>query len=317
MISFRYHIVTLVSVFLALAVGVALGGGPLKGEVDNTLVEQVKNDREIKAELQTEIAGLRSGNDFTDEFAATVAPGLLGNSLQGRSVTLMVLPSAQVSDVTAITELVEVAGGDVAGTLRVGQDLLNAGKRGLVDELGTQLLDRATGLDVADDASPYERMGALVARAATTEQDRGAAVDEVAEGIISGLSTAGLMSPEADLEERGSLVVVVSGAGTRASSQEAQGRNTIVVALARAVDADTDGVVVAGPVASARADGLVASLRQDVAAAREVSTVDALDHTAGQVVAVLALAGEVRGETGHYGSVDATDGALPGAVPTD
>ena len=53
MISFRYHIVTLVSVFLALAVGVALGGGPLKGEVDNTLVEQVKNDREIKAELQT------------------------------------------------------------------------------------------------------------------------------------------------------------------------------------------------------------------------------------------------------------------------
>ena len=38
MISFRYHIVSIVSVFLALAVGIALGGGPLKGEVDDTLV---------------------------------------------------------------------------------------------------------------------------------------------------------------------------------------------------------------------------------------------------------------------------------------
>ena len=48
-ISFRYHIVSIVSVFLALAVGIALGGGPLKGEVDNTLVDQVKADRQTKA----------------------------------------------------------------------------------------------------------------------------------------------------------------------------------------------------------------------------------------------------------------------------
>ena len=55
MISFRYHIVSIVSVFLALAVGVALGGGPLKGEVDNTLVDQVKTDRAAKAALEAQI----------------------------------------------------------------------------------------------------------------------------------------------------------------------------------------------------------------------------------------------------------------------
>ena len=48
MISFRYHIVSIVSLFLALAVGVALGGGPLKGEVDNTLVEQVEAVRQAR-----------------------------------------------------------------------------------------------------------------------------------------------------------------------------------------------------------------------------------------------------------------------------
>ena len=88
MINFRYHIVSIVSVFLALAIGVALGGGPLKGEVDNTLVQQVKNDRATKTSLEQQINGLKSGNSFTDEFAKTVAPGLLGNSLQGRAVTM-------------------------------------------------------------------------------------------------------------------------------------------------------------------------------------------------------------------------------------
>ena len=316
MISFRYHIVSIVSVFLALAVGVALGGGPLKGEVDNTLVEQVENDREVKSDLQDEIAALRSGNKFTDAFAVTVAPSLLANSLAGRPVTLMVLPGAQQSAVTSVAELVEVAGGSVGGTLRVGEDMVDVSNKQLVDELGTQLLDGAPDVDVADDASGYERMGALLARAVGTEKNAGAQVDEVANGILSGLSTAGLMSPEGDLDRRGSLVVFLAGPGT-GSSEEKQGANTIVGSLAKAIDVGTDGVVVAGPIASAREDGLVEAIRRDVVAAREVSTVDSLGRTAGEVVTVMALAGQAADVAGHYGAVDAADGAMPGAVPAD
>ena len=80
MSSFRYHIVSIVSVFLALAVGIALGGGPLKGEVDNTLVSQVQTDRQTKLALQSQITALRSSNTFTDDFAKTVAPGLIGGT---------------------------------------------------------------------------------------------------------------------------------------------------------------------------------------------------------------------------------------------
>ena len=82
MITFRYHIVSIVSVFLALAVGIALGGGPLKGEVDNTLVNQVKADRQTRSQLRAEIAGLRSGDTFNDQFATTAAPGLVGTGEQ-------------------------------------------------------------------------------------------------------------------------------------------------------------------------------------------------------------------------------------------
>ena len=312
MISFRYHIVSIVSVFLALAIGVALGGGPLKGEVDNTLVDQVKSDRQTKASLQTQIGSLRASNTFTDEFAATVAPTLVGDTLKGRVVTLVVLPTAQQSDVSSIADLVGVAGGTVGGTVRIGDQLVDAGDKQLVDELGNQLEGRATGLSIPADASPYERIGALIARAIGTDFNGGLEVDGPATSILAGMSTTSLMSAEGKIDRRGSLVLFVTGAGQGTSAAK-QGAATIVDTLVKAVDSATDGAVLAGPTASARTGGQVKAVRDDVNAAQEVSTVDQLGSTAGQVVAVMALAGQAAGRTGHYGAVDAADGAMPGA----
>jgi hypothetical protein len=299
-ISFRYHIVSIVSVFLALAIGVALGGGPLKGEVDNTLVEQVEADRKAKAAFQADIAALNSSNDFTDEFAANVAPGLLTKRLAGRPVTLVVLPGADEKVVASVTELVGVAGGTVGGTVRAGDELVDAGNKQLVDELGSQLLDGTPDVTVADDASGYERMGALIARAVATDEDGGAAVDDAANSILSGLSTANLMSAEGDFATRGSLVLFVAGPGT-GSEEARQGANTIVTSLASAIDADTDGVVVAGPVSAARGNGLISAVRGDVAAARDISTVDVVGREAGQVVTVMALAEQAQGRPATTG----------------
>lgn len=312
MINFRYHIVSIVSVFLALAIGVALGGGPLKGEVDNTLVQQVKNDRATKTSLVQQINGLKSGNSFTDEFAKTVAPGLLGNTLQGRAVTMVVLPTAQQSDVAALSDLIGVAGGTVSGTVRIGDQLIDAGNKQLVDELGNQLEGRASGVTIPPDASPYERIGALIGRAIGTDYNGGLPVDGPATSILAGLSTTSLMSTEGKFDRRGGLVLFVTGPG-QGTSEEKQGAASIVDTLVTAVDGSTDGAVLAGPVASARADGQIKAVRDDVTASKDVSTVDSLGRTAGQVVTVMALAGQAAGRTGQYGAVDAADGAMPGA----
>src|SRR5206468_1259154 len=45
MIDFRYHLVSLVAVFLALAVGILLGAGPLKDPIGATLTQSVKQLR--------------------------------------------------------------------------------------------------------------------------------------------------------------------------------------------------------------------------------------------------------------------------------
>jgi hypothetical protein len=311
-ISFRYHIVSIVSVFLALAVGVALGGGPLKGEVDNTLVEQVEADRKAKADLRAQLAAAGAGNTFTDDFVGDVAPELVGGTLEGRSVTLLVLPGAEESVVTSLTDLISTAGGSVGGTIRAGEGLVDVGNKQLVDELGSQLLDGVTDVTVSDEAGTYERLGAILARAVATDEDGGDSVDDAANSILSGLSTAELMSPAGKLSRRGSLVLVVSGAGPEASD-EREGASAVVTSLADAMDEATDGVVVAGPISAARGGGVIEAVRGEVVTAQEVSTVDTVDRAAGQVVAILALAEQAAGEGGHYGSVDAADGVMPGA----
>ena len=313
MISFRYHIVSIVSVFLALAVGVALGGGPLKGEVDNTLVKQVEADRKTKSDMRAQITALQSANAFTDDYDTRTAPQIVGNSLNGRPVTLLVLPGAEQSTVTSLTKLVQTAGGTVGGTVRAGDGLLDVGNKQLVDELSSQLLDGVKDVTVPDNAGPYERLGAILARAVATNEDGGAAVDDGANSILSGLSTADLMSPAGDLTKRGSLVLVVTGPGSD-DSQSREGASAVVTSLVHAIDQASDGVVVAGPISAARNGGVIEAVRRDVATAQEVSTVDTLDRVAGQVVSILALAEQAGGGAGHYGSVDAADGVMPAAA---
>jgi len=312
-ISFRYHIVSIVSVFLALAVGIALGGGPLKGEVDNTLVEQVEADRKVKSDLRAQIASLNAANGFTDDFATQAAPSLVGGALDGRTVTLLVLPGAEQSTVTSLTELVEAAGGAVGGTVRAGEGVVDVGRKQLVDELGSQLLDGVDDVTVPDGAGTYERLGIVLARAVATDEDAGERVDDAANSILSGLSTAELMSPADEITRRGSLVLVVGGAGPQ-NAEEREGQSAVVTALVDAMDQAVDGVVVTAPAGAARAGGIVEAVRSEVVTAEEVSTVDTIDRAGAQVVAIMALAEQASGEGGHYGSVDAADGVMPAAA---
>ena len=67
MITYRHHIVSLVAVFLALAVGIALGGGPLSelGRDDRPASATPRQQRAVTAEAS-----------YGDEFAAASAAAL-------------------------------------------------------------------------------------------------------------------------------------------------------------------------------------------------------------------------------------------------
>jgi hypothetical protein len=313
--TFRYHVVSIASVFLALAIGLALGVGPLGGGRDGARAESAQGERGV-ADTGARAQDQRRLGELGDELARRAAPGLVRAGLHGRAVTVLVMPGADEVAVEGVADFVGAAGGAVAGVVRAEGRLVDAGNRQLVDELGAQLLDaklRDAGVKSAEQADGYERLGALVGRAIGTTTDAGAAVDDPADRILSGLATARLVSSDGDLARRGSLVVLVAGAGPRGEERR-EGASSITRSLAEAIAASTDGVVVAGPVASARDSGVVDVIRADSAAAGAVSTVDGLDDAAGQVVAVLALVDEARGQHGHYGAADAPDGAMPGSA---
>lgn len=309
MITFRYHVVSLVAVMMALAVGIALGGGPLQRSADDS--SPVESDAETLVSTQAQLTLLLEGAGFTDAYADQTADVVLRDSLAGRAVTLMTLPGADEADATTIVDMVERAGGTVTVRAVVGEKLLDVGSRQLVSELAVQMSETAgKAVEVSPEVTGYEQMGVLVAQALVSDRTGGEPLDGAGESILAGLETADLLSVTGNVDDRGSLVVVLAGE-PYGSPDERQGAGSILSTLVSVLDERSDGVVVAGPVQASADDGLVAMVRADPTTANLVSTVDAVERTAGAVVTALALAAEAGGRTGHYGTGDAGDGAVP------
>lgn len=309
MMTFRYHIVTVVSVFLALAVGIAIGGGPLKGEVDNSLVTQVETDRRTIATLESQLSAAKTTADFNAAAAGAVAPLVLGDRLAGHAVAVVALPGADPATVAALGDTVVSAGGTLAGSYRVAAALLDEEQRQLVDDLSAQLATEVP--DLAADTDGYALTGALLARAIATSEDAPQDADQVTSAVLAGLSTAGLVMAEEAPEQRADLVLLA--AGPAPESQLPGGAAAALSPLVGALAEGAAGVVLAGPTRAARPGGLLALLRDDLRTAGRVSTVDSAQLVLGQIVTVLTLERALAGEVGHHGAVDAADGAAPGS----
>ncbi len=308
MISFRYHVVSLVAVLLALAAGVALGSGPLQREGPDG-----SGDREAEALAVAEarLEELEEGQAFEEAYAEATAGELLGGVLDGRTVTLVSLPGAADATLSTVSDMVAEAGGEISARVSFEEKLLDVANRQLVDELATQLHDSVQrSVDVPAGAGGYERAGVLLANAIASTRAGGRPVNDVSDRVLAGLSTADLVTTQGNIDRRGGLVLLVAGAPYGTSDQR-DGAGSIVATLATALAEGSNGAALVGPLESASEDGVVGALRADPTAAREVSTVDVADRASGAVVSVLALAREITGETGHYGSADSSDGPLP------
>ena len=308
MISFRYHVVSLLAVLLALGAGVALGSGPLQREDDDATTTRTTGTPATTDASQEGYAR------FSNAFAASLIGDLAKGRLQGRTVSMLVLPGASPNQVSGVSSVVAQAGASLTGAVRVSADLVDPGKRQLVDELGGQLEAGATKVPIEAGAASYERLGTLLAYAISTGIPGGDAIDQQGKSILAGLSTAGLISTDEELQRRGNLVVVVAGA-PEPDDTDAAGRAGIVLSLAKALDVASGGVVVTGPLAAADPGGALAAVRQDTAAMKSLSTVDSGDVPAGIIVTLLAMVEQAADNAGQYGVGPGVTGLRPGVAP--
>lgn len=286
MISYRHHVVSLVAVFLALAVGVVLGGGPLS--------ELGRDDSSSSAGRAHVNRGVQRTASFGDDFASASARALYAGRLDKQLVSIISMPGADNDVVSALSSQIRSAGGEVSGTYGVQPVLVDPGQKSLVDTLGSQLMTQIGGDAVSSDASTYDRIGQLIGLAvATSNQPPGTAAS-----IRQSLAGAQIMNSPGEASRSGLVLVVL---GHKAD-------DAILSGVLSGLAAKAAGVVVVGDTRSGLAGGLKDLRREPVA--DQVATVDGADAPLGQVTAVLALARSLKDPGGSFGA-SGSDGAVP------
>lgn len=289
MITFRYHLVSIAAILIALAAGIVLGSGPLDDAGDTLRGTST-------ATTDPAVASFESG------FAGRTAEGLLEDKLKGQSVVVLTVPGSSQGDVSGIVDDLKLAGAEVTGQVELSSKLLSSADRQFAEGVAQQSAADVPGVSGAGDS--YGRIGAALARGFMADETT--AADQTAATIRSAFTEGDLISSDAAPANLATLAVLVAGP-ERAGTDE---RSTVVAALAGALNETGNGVVVAGPTSSSTDGGVVKAVR-DGTLATSISTVDVTDSAAGRIVTVLAAAAQVGGQPGAWGTSRSSGGALP------
>jgi hypothetical protein len=295
MISFRFHLVSLTAIFLALAIGIGIGATVVDQATVNTIRSQLRSVERRATATNTENDALRGDvgrwQRFGDQGAAALVRGKLDVP-----VIVVGVQGIDRKPVDAFRQLLVASGARLQGTVWFTSKLKLANP----DDL----------------KSAQAILGVTTARPDTVRRNL---ATRLAEGWIPGgaptvlpaLRDAGFVDfepPSGDFVDlnaippAGALTVVVSGARAEVPNNEVAapfvtalvGRAPNVVLAAEAgrdasADQSAERAVYLGP------------LLDDAAVGNRLSTVDNLEDVRGRIAAVLALAALVEGKTGHYG----------------
>lgn len=139
MYNLRYHIASLVSVFLALALGLVLGGLIVqRGTFDDQRAALVEGLRKEFRDLRVESKELRSENERLDALTAALYADWAKDRLNGRSVVVLT-NSGRSEGMVSVTQAITGAGGSVVTVTvvkpRLGLDGDDAELRSLVESI--------------------------------------------------------------------------------------------------------------------------------------------------------------------------------------
>jgi len=313
-INFRFHLVSLVAVFLALALGVVMGSTVIDRAIVDRLSSQIDSVKKRADAERAENRTLRDQMKGLETFIAQSQPQVTARRLNQVSVTIVAVRGVPAEDVKAANDILRSAGALVPGVLWI-EDGFSASDPGA----RTKLVQAIGDSGLATDDLRQVALEALGHRLAA-----GPRVTTVSSVTDSGLDTlvalneAGLVSFDTmgggavDLESwpsSGSRTLVIDG------SQAHPPPGTMTIPILRAAAAAGGRLALAEvfrPTATIKARGaVVRGVRDDAALSRVVSTVDDLDDLRGQVALTLAVQELGTDRAGHYGEGPGASGQLP------
>lgn len=332
MINFRFHVVSIIAVFLALGIGVIMGTAVIDRAVVDRLERQQSGLRADITDVRSENGRLRSElrqeRDAARQLADQGGERLLNGALTKVPVLLIGARGAEADGLKDFVTLLGRADADYQGTLWLTD-------RFTLDD-ADERSDLATALGLRPDASAATLRTAALSRLAFALRpaiDHPAGTDgappdlstspasDSEAGVVPVLRDAGFVDYEApdgaDPQSlptlaAGTRIVVISGPGASVPN----GRLTLPLVrnlLAPRTDAGPVPVLAAtgAPPDPGTDDTFLGPIRDGEEFTGRLSTVDDLDDFAGRVAAVLAIADLGTGRTGDFGRGEGAQRLLP------
>jgi hypothetical protein len=314
LIDFRYHLISIIAVFLALGLGILMGSVVLDDRFVEHLNQQVRGFAERNDELQEQIDSLDARLDASQAFALQSAPWLLQDALQGRNVVLVQIEGIDGEIVSELRSSIESAGGAVPTTITLTEKLALEGQPER-DQLALAIdSSAATAREIRGEAASLlgDRLSAAAVEPTTPNRPQSVAQHRLGT-LLEQLQDAEFVAVDgtADLSviPSGSLFLVVGGTPDVAGYDAA----SMTVSLVSSMSERGAAVLAAEPLDSRWE--LVQAIRDDGEASTRVSTVDQAGAIEGQIAVALGLREQFEGRTDHYGVADNATKVIPEPSP--
>jgi len=332
LIDFRYHVVSIVAVFLALTVGLVLGASFLRSEEVSLLTNQITNANNAKNSLQTDNRSLTATNKQLGDYIDETSNNLVSNQLYNDYVVVVRIAGDDEASANATLALAKRAAATITADVTVNATFTDASSTDELNQLLAQYTP--TGQSVGGGDTVSKAMN-LLADALTAQATAGTGTGS-STGASSSASPSATATPTAMTADwsvrtlkafKDIGVIAVNTMPTAAdmtkptaafiaapAGSAADAQNQAYVTLAQALHSAGVGPVVGGLTAATGTGGLIAAVLKNTTAAKTVSTVSDVDQTIGQVAVVFVLYQEsanATGAAGHYGTTGSNDGLLP------
>jgi hypothetical protein len=306
-INFRYHVVSLTAVFLALAIGLVVGTAALNGPAVDALQSQVNGISRQNQQLRDQVNQFKDEANTQEQFATQAAPIMLADKLRNRRVMIVAM-SAASKYVKDVADMLQTGGAKITAQVEIQDKFTDSTNNSQLLDLAT--ITRPVGVNdpVTPNTDGVETSSSLLA-AVLVDRPAGqpAVPDDQRRAVLNAYTQGGWIIVTGDPTGPAEAVVMLTGAPY--VDHDAAKRNTAMVTIADQLDKATKLVVGSDSVG---ADGnTVTAVRRDPVLTKSISTVDNIATPQGRVVVALALAEQVDGRSGHYGVGNGATALMP------
>ncbi|MFD2768326.1 copper transporter [Micromonospora eburnea] len=309
MINFRYHVVSLTAVFLALAIGLVVGTAALNGPVADSLKERVNGLSKDNQQMRQTVNSMQKQLNTEEDFAAEIAQVVLPGKLASRRVVVVDLPSGR-EHTEGVVKMLQTAGANVVGQIDIQDKFINPdSNNNLLELAGTAARPNSVSTaNLPGNGHGVETSSALLASVLLDRpQGTPSVTDADRRTVLQTYASAGYLTAQDKVSGPAEAVVLVTGQPY--VDKDSAKKDESVVKIAEQFD--QAGAIVVGGMGSAGGN-VVAWVRGDPVLSQSISTVDNANTVQGQLVTALAMAQQLtEKKAGQYGVGDNVASLVP------